>query len=142
MRRSPTPILLLILVAVAIGLVFAFPRINNVETGKTPQYPDLKLRSYDVAPQKVYALLREIAETSPGWKLSGHGFGPGSWSVQAVRILNVPPSKYDVHVKITRQGAQALVSVRSTSQWGKWDFGQNARNIREILRLLDEKLGA
>jgi uncharacterized protein (DUF1499 family) len=32
------------------------------------------------------------------------------------------------------------VSVRSRSRLGKWDFGQNARNIRELLAALDQEL--
>lgn len=140
MKRQTRRVFLFLLLAGGLGLVFAWPRINDVETGKTAVYPDLKPRTYDVAPGRVYALVREIAANSPGWKLSAHGFGPGSWSIQTVRAPRPLPLTYDVHVKITRHGSQAMVSVRSTSRWGKWDFGQNARNIRELLRLLDEKL--
>ena len=140
MKRQTRPVLFVLLVAAGVGLVFAWPRINDVETGKTAAYPDLKPRTYDVAPNRIYALVREIAATSPGWRLSAHGFGPGSWSVQTVRAPRPLPLTYDVHVKITRHGSLAVVSVRSTSRWGKWDFGQNARNIRELFGLLDEKL--
>jgi uncharacterized protein (DUF1499 family) len=140
MGRHRGLILFVLLVAVALGLVFAWPHINDVETGKTAGYPDLKPRTYDAAPDRIYKLVREIAETSGGWKLSGHGSGPGSWSVQTIRTPRPLPLVYDVHVKITRQGSKALVSVRSSSRSGKWDLGQNARNIRELFQLLDEKL--
>lgn len=140
MRRQTRNVVLFVLALAAVGLVFAWPRINDVETGKTRQYPTLQPRSYDVAPDHVYAVMREIATTTPGWKITGHGFGPGSFSVQAVRTLRPLPLKYDVHVKISRQGPEARVSVRSTSRWGKWDFGQNARNIRALLRMLDARL--
>jgi uncharacterized protein (DUF1499 family) len=133
-------VLFVLLVAACLGLAFAWPHLNDVETGKTAGYPDLKPRPYDIAPDRVYVLVREIAETTGGWKLSGHGFGPGSWSVQTARAPRPFPFVYDVHVKITRHGSRALVSIRSTSRWGKWDLGQNARNIRELFRLLDEKL--
>jgi uncharacterized protein (DUF1499 family) len=33
-----------------------------------------------------------------------------------------------------------LVSVRSKSRFARWDFGQNARNIREFLSALDHEV--
>jgi uncharacterized protein (DUF1499 family) len=129
-----------ILVAAALMLVFAWPRINDVETGKTAAYPDLKPRTYDVPADRLYAFVREISENTAGWKLTGHGFGPASYSVQSARAPRPFPFVYDVHVKISRHSTPAVVSVRSTSRWGKWDFGQNARNIRELYRLLDARL--
>ncbi len=140
MNRWNRRVVLLALVLGALWLIFGWPRINDVETGKTAQYASLKPATFELPPERVFAAAKEVADTSSGWKLAGHGFGPGSWSVQAVRSPGVPPLSYDVRVKITRQGAGTLVSVRSTSRWGKWDFGQNARNIRTFLRLLREKL--
>ena len=130
----------LLLVATGLGLAFAWPHVNDVETGTTAAYPDLKPRTYDASPERVYALARETAETSGGFRLSGHGFGPGGWSVQAVRTLWPLPLTCEVHVKITRHGSRTMVSVRSTSRWAKWDFGQNARNIRKFFGQLDDKL--
>jgi uncharacterized protein (DUF1499 family) len=131
---------LIILVAATLMLFLAWPRINDVETGKTAAYPELKPRTYDAAPDRIYALVREISESTGGWKLTGHGFGPSSYSVQGTRAPHPWPFVYDVHVKISRQGTPTVVSVRSTSRWGRWDFGQNARNIRELYRLLDARL--
>jgi hypothetical protein len=142
MRRHKGAVLFLLLVAVALALAFAWPRINDVETGKTAAYPDLQPRTYNASPERVYALVREIAETSSGWRLSGHGSGPGSWSVQAFRAPTPFPLACEVHVKITRHGSKALVSVRSTSRWAKWDFGQNARNVRRLFALLDQRLSS
>jgi hypothetical protein len=140
MKRPVRRVVLLLLALAVLGLVFGWPRINDVETGKTKEYPDLTPATYDVPPERVYTAAREIAETASGWKVAGHGFGPGSWTVTLVRTPAFVPLAFDVRAKITRQGGKAQVSVRSTSRWGKWDCGQNARNIREFLRLLDEKL--
>jgi len=43
-------------------------------------------------------------------------------------------------VRIRREGGKTLVSVRSRSRWGPSDFGQNARNVRELLAALDGAL--
>jgi hypothetical protein len=52
--------------------------------------------------------------------------------------------KYDVSLRIWREGGMTRLSVRSRSQPGKLDFkvdfGQNARNIRELLDELDRQM--
>jgi uncharacterized protein (DUF1499 family) len=45
-----------------------------------------------------------------------------------------------VTVRVRGAGGRSTVSVRSRSRVGKWDFGQNARNIRELLTELDREL--
>jgi hypothetical protein len=141
MNRTTVRAVLIVLALVAAVLATAFPRLNDVETGKSSEYPDLKPRIYDVAPDRVYAAAREALAASSGWKVTGYGFGPQSWSVQALRTLAPVPFRFEVDAKLTREGKQTKVSVRSRSKWGKWDLGQNARNIREFYRLLDERLG-
>jgi uncharacterized protein (DUF1499 family) len=49
--------------------------------------------------------------------------------------------KDDVNVRIRREGAKTKVSVRSKSRMGTMDFGQNARNVRELLAALDREMG-
>lgn len=39
-----------------------------------------------------------------------------------------------------REGGKTLVSVRSASLTGYWNFGQNARNIRELLAAVDREV--
>ena len=46
----------------------------------------------------------------------------------------------DVTVKVTREAGRTRVSVRSKSRLGRADFGQNARNVRELLAALDARL--
>ena len=48
----------------------------------------------------------------------------------------------DVTIRIRRKAGKTQLSVRSSSRVGKWDFGQNARNIRKLLAALDARLGA
>jgi len=45
-----------------------------------------------------------------------------------------------VTIRIRREGGSTRLSVRSRSRIGMWDFGQNARNIQEFLRELDQEL--
>jgi hypothetical protein len=48
--------------------------------------------------------------------------------------------KDDVTVRARREGGRTRVSVRSRSHLRVWDFGRNARNIRELLAALDAEM--
>ena len=46
----------------------------------------------------------------------------------------------DVTVTVEAHGAGSLVNMRSRSRVGRGDFGQNARNIRELQSALESRL--
>jgi hypothetical protein len=129
------------IVLVAALLVFgalsvAFPRLNDVETGRTPEYPDLKVRDYRASVETVTRAIRTAGGRLSGWDLQGAGSGPKGAEIRFIHTT-LPRLKYDVTVRILQNGGRTRVSVRSQSEVGPWDFGQNARNIREFLGALD-----
>jgi uncharacterized protein (DUF1499 family) len=133
----------LLAVAVIAALVLAFttwPLINDVETGQTPAYPDLRVQEYAASPDRVAKALEKALAGLPRWEVVGSGHGQASHSLQAVHTTRVFRFKDDVSVRIWREGERTRVSVRSRSRIGKGDFGQNARNIRELLDALDREL--
>lgn len=134
-------ILLIGLVAGGAYAFIAWPRLSEVETGRTPEYPDLKVREYAVGEARVVEAIKAAMGRLPGWRLVGSGRGPGGSAVTAVRTTRFLRFKDDVSVKIERRAGKTRVSVRSRSRIGKLDFGQNARNIRELLAELDRELG-
>jgi uncharacterized protein (DUF1499 family) len=130
----------LLVLGIVIGAVWAataWPRINDVETGKTPEYPDLKVKIYSQSPEKVAKAAEEAIGSLPRWTLVGQGKGPGGYSLQAVHETKVFHFKDEVTIEIRREGQWTKMKVRSRSRKGKWDFGQNARNIRELLAEVD-----
>ena len=72
----------------------------------------------------------------------GSGSGPGGAEIQAVATTRVMRFKDDVVIRVRRGGGRTRVTMRSHSRVGKWDFGQNARNIREFQAALDRELTA
>jgi uncharacterized protein (DUF1499 family) len=68
------------------------------------------------------------------------GAGPGGSEVQAVATTRVLRFKDDVSIRIRREAGKTRVSVRSRSRMGTMDFGQNARNVRELLAALDQEM--
>jgi uncharacterized protein (DUF1499 family) len=119
--------------------LLAWPRINDVTSGKTPEYPDLQDKTYGASENRVAEATKAAIASLPLWTLQGAGKGPGGWSLQAVRATQAG-FKHDVTVRITAQGGKAVVKVRSRSRTGPIDFGQNARNIRELFAALDHEL--
>lgn len=133
-------ILKLSLPAVAVALVSAYatwPRINDIETGKTPEYPDLRPKLYAASVAKVAKAAEDAISHLPRWSLVGSGRGPSGHEIQAVSTTRLWRFTDDVTVRIHREGSWTHVTVRSKSRIGKGDFGQNARNIRAFLAELD-----
>jgi uncharacterized protein (DUF1499 family) len=140
MKRTVGWLALIVLGGAALWAATAWPRLNVVETGRTPEYPDLQDRTYSASPDRVGAALRDALSERPGWKVVGSGQGPGGVALSARHETPVLPLEEDVEVKIRRKGGKTVVHVRSQSRLGGWDFGQNARNIRELLAALDAEL--
>jgi uncharacterized protein (DUF1499 family) len=132
--------LLLLLVAGAAAALLAWPRLNEVETGRTPEYPDLQPRAYAASEQKVTEALKAAVARLPRFAFVGAGRGPGGSELQYVATTRVLRFKDDLSVRIRREGGKTKVTVRSRSRVGKLDFGQNARNVRELLAALDREL--
>ena len=125
----------------AIWLVTAWPRIGEVETGKTPEYPDLRPRDYGASVDSVVRAIKDTTGRLPRWEIVNTGKGAVASEIQAVKTLPLlPVLKYDVSIKVRREGGRSRVTVRSKSRTGPWDFGQNARNVRELLEGLDREV--
>jgi hypothetical protein len=134
---------LLLLLAVAGGVValVSWPRLSDVETGRTPEYPDLQVREYAAGEEQVAKAVKQAVGRLAGWTWLGSGRGPAGSAVTALHSVPILPLKFEVTVKIQRGAGRTRVSVRSRSRWGVLDFGQNARNIRALLAELDRELG-
>lgn len=139
-RHLWKPVLLLAGGAVVFVALTRWPLINDVETGRTPEYPELRVREYVTAESTVAKAARKTVERLPRWTFVGEGRGPGGIEIQALARTRVFRFKDDVTIRIRREGGSTRLSVRSKSRFGQWDFGQNARNIQEFLRELDQEL--
>lgn len=141
MRRRNLKWLVLLLLLGALAWAYtAWPVLNDVETGRTPQYPELQPRSYAAPPEQVVAAVKDALGSLPRWRLVGSGSGPGGARLEAVHTTLVWRFEDDVTVKVTREAGRTRVSVRSRSRIGRADFGQNARNIRELLAAVDGRV--
>jgi hypothetical protein len=133
-------LLLLLAILGAVALV-AWPRISDVETGRSPEYPDLQVREYAGDEARAARAVKDVMARMSGWTWLGSGRGPAGSAVTARHQTGpAPVLTEEVTIKIQRQSGRTRISVRSRSRWGPFDFGQNARNIRALFAELDREL--
>lgn len=140
MRQLLRTIVVVALVAGAIVAATRWPRINLVETGRTPEYPELREREYAASEAAVGRAARAAVEALPGWRLVGGGAGRGGTAIQAV-AANPVRLETEMTVAVRRQGAKTTVRVLARSRFGPWDFGQGARHIEAFYAALSRELG-
>ncbi|MFM8551468.1 MAG: DUF1499 domain-containing protein [Nitrospiraceae bacterium] len=121
-----------------LSLTACWPVINDVETGKTPEYPDLLPRTYEAKPELVFDAALHAIHRLPRWALVSHR--PESGEIRAEATSRLFRFVDDVTITVRGEGGKAIVSVRSHSRVGKGDFGQNARNILAFFEELDAQL--
>jgi uncharacterized protein (DUF1499 family) len=118
-----------------LGLIW--PRINDVKTGETPEYPDVQPQRCNQPSDKVFDAALATAQAM-GWEIRETNREQGV--IEAVATTRLFKFKDDVTVTITREGQVTVVNVRSKSRVGKSDLGTNARRIRAFQTELAKRL--
>ncbi len=134
-------VLLLALLVAGLGWLstLIWPVINDVKTGSTPEYPDLRPQRFQQPFDQVFAAALAAAR-SLGWEVTVVDRERGE--IRAVAITPVLRFRDDVTVSFTREGDGVAVNVHSRSRVGKGDFGTNARRIRRFQEALARQLPA
>lgn len=118
-----------------------WPVINEVETGETPEYPDIQPQYYSSAPDKVFREIRAGIEEMSRWKVVDAS--REDLTLKATRKTLIFRFVDDITVWIEPATDNVTrVDVRSASRLGEGDFGQNARNIRALFAELDRRIGS
>ncbi|HEY2941654.1 MAG TPA: DUF1499 domain-containing protein [Vicinamibacteria bacterium] len=138
--KASTLGIIVVVAAGAAALCLAWPRLHQVETGRTPEYPDLQPRSYAAGADRVGAAVKAAIGRLPRWRVVGAASGLKGTDIQAEHLMPLVGLKEDITVQVRRQGGRTELRVLSRSQSVPWDFGQNARNIRGLLEAVDNEL--
>lgn len=132
----------IVAVFVAAVLITAsiWPVINAVETGRTPQYPEVQPQYYTAEPARIFDETRAGIEALDDFTLTTTD--PATFKLEAEHhgLLGLTSD-----IAITIQPVTEFVTqvnIRSASRIGRGDLGQNARNIRALFTELDHRLGA
>jgi len=114
-----------------------WPRINDVKTGATPEYPDIQPQRFYKRHAEVFPAALDVAK-SMGWEIREYDEKMGT--IEAVATTRLFKSKDDVTITIAEEGGATIVNVRSKSHMGKGDLGTNARRIRAFQAELAKRL--
>lgn len=115
------------------------PGQNRGVQGENPLPPcahegacELRTFYFDVPAAALYTLAREAVQS----------LDPvATEEVADKRLTSVHPVvvfKDDLDVHVQESGEGALIHLRSASRVGRYDFGVNARRIRNLMRALNE----
>jgi uncharacterized protein (DUF1499 family) len=118
-----------------LGLIW--PRINDVKTGATPEYPDIQPQRFNQPFEKVFDAALGAAQAME-WDMRETNRDQGI--IEAVATTRLFKFKDDVTITVTREGDASIVNVRSKSRVGKSDLGTNARRIRAFQAELAKRL--
>jgi hypothetical protein len=131
-----------LVIAVVAGAVVAatrWPRINQVETGRTPEYPGLRERELAAPEATVARAAKAAVESLPNWTLVGAGQGRGGTAIQAV-ARNPVRLKTELTISVRRERGKTVLRALARSTFGPWDFGQGARHIEDFLQAFDREM--
>ncbi|MBI5775950.1 MAG: DUF1499 domain-containing protein [Nitrospirae bacterium] len=123
----------------AVVMLKIWPAINIVETGNTPEYPDLLPRQYSAPKSRVFDAALHAVGRMPRWTLVSSR--PEQGEIRAEATTRLFRFVDDVTIHCAEQNGVTVVNVRSASRVGRSDFGQNARNIRAFFDAVDRQLG-
>ncbi len=130
-----------LLLAIIIGLLVVaaviWPTINDVKTGETPEYADLRPQQFKQPYERVFDAVLTTAQAL-GWEVTARDREQGE--IHAVATTRVFRFKDDVTITIGREGEGVVVNVRSHSRIGKGDLGTNARRIRQFQAELAKRI--
>ncbi len=129
-------IILLAMSPMMLGLIW--PKINDIRTGETPEYPDLQVQRF-AGRQKVevFNAVLDVAQEME-WEIREANADLGL--VEAVATVPVFRFRDDVTVTLSEADRVIEVHVRSRSRVGKSDLGENARRIRKFQGRLSARL--
>lgn len=117
--------------------VTVWPILNDVATGETQEYPDLKPQRFNHPPEKVLEAAVGAIRSLRAWELQSQGDD----ELHAVRTTRLFRFRDDIWLRVERtEDGWTRVWIRSKSRVGKGDLGQNARNIRELQAALSARL--
>lgn len=114
------------------------PRINDVQTGRTPQYPDVQPLHVKRPPDEVFSAVAQLAGTQKRWTVVK--VDPQTRTLAAEARTKLWRFVDDVTVTVEAEPGGSVVNMRSRSRVGKGDLGTNAKRIKSFLRRLERTL--
>ena len=116
---------------------------NTYATRIDAAEPLLRSRNYCKSIAEILAAVQAAVGAMPGWTVVETRETERDGKLHATRKTRVWRFVDDVHVELSRgagPNAVATLNVHSKSRVGEGDFGQNRRNILELVKQLDARI--
>jgi uncharacterized protein (DUF1499 family) len=132
----------LIVMVLSVGILALLMQVENWQRDLTTNYAvtsadaaDARLRPIDspLAPAELAAQTVAAASRLPGWRLLEQSAAAGRIDLHFVRTTAVMRFQDDIRVHVVPREVGSHLTAESRSRIGKGDFGQNPRNLREML---------
>jgi len=118
---------------------------NHATTSEAADDPLLRPLHTQLSPEEtVQAVRAAVAEMNHWDEVDKQPPADGARILHLIRSTGLWRFKDDVTVRVEPDGSRAgaVIHVKSQSRVGKGDLGQNPRNIKELLRSVQEHLAA
>jgi len=120
--------------------LYTYIDTNVAETAVGSPFPELRPRQYTLAPEALYAKVREAIERLPRWEIIESS--ETRRELRAVVTSRIFRFKDDVTVVVVaKPDGRPMVTLRSASRVGRGDLAANARHILDFYEML-ERVGA
>lgn len=106
---------------------------NVAETRRDHEFPELELRCYNVAPDKLFTYL-EKAILMLGWQVIESDVQ--QHRIQAMTETTLLKFKDDIDIQLQLADCGTELHVRSSSRVGRGDFAANTRHILDLMDAL------
>jgi len=141
-RATNKKILLAAAVVVLVALFSALSQLENWKRDLTTNYVKLSPDADDERlrpplipepPREVADRIDAWAEAMPRWEVVEADVSDQAAKLHLTRTTRVFRWVDDIHVQLERENGGTRLRAESQSRVGKADFGQNPRNLRELL---------
>lgn len=116
-------------------------RTNEAVTDEHAADPALRPIRLRRSVEQVVSAVVEAAGTLKNWSHVAMERGPDGTTIRLVRSTALWRFRDDIAVRVFAENGETVVAARSKSRVGKADFGQNPRNLKELLAALRSRLG-
>lgn len=107
---------------------------NRAETSIAATKESLRPITSAKSVKDLADLVGQTAGSLPGWQVTGKEELEGGLTIKMVRTTRLMCFKDDIQVRIEQlPSGECRINARSQSRVGKADFGQNPRNLAELL---------
>jgi len=124
-----------------------FSRLENWKRDLTTNHAKLDPRSSDHAlrpltigrsPEEVAALIERWAAAQPHWTFESSETTDSEITIHLTRSTKLLRFIDDIQIRLTSQVGGTQIEAESQSRLGKADFGQNPKNLKELVSGLRE----